>query len=104
MRDVRLNGKNKSIIAITIEKPHLDLVLPPQHGGSQAVHSIDNTHRRTIHNDRRQCHFRVGKRSNMLDVLTGQSRRVRRPQGVDRHCHDSGLILRRLSELVAPFP
>jgi hypothetical protein len=73
MRDVRLNGKNESIFAITIKKPHLDLVLSPQRGSSQAVHSIDNTHRRAVHNDRRQCHFRLGKRSNMLVVLTGQS-------------------------------
>lgn len=92
MLDILLDCENKGISFITVEEPHLDLVLTTQHSSTQSMHSVDNAHGGAVHDNRRKRHFRFGERSDVIGVLSGTSWRIGGLQRADWHLDHRMLI------------
>jgi hypothetical protein len=82
--DVRPHREGERLALAAGEQPDPNRAFTAHLRGGDPVHAVDDPHRGSMYEDRRQWHLDLGQHPDVSRILSVQARRLRRRQGVDR--------------------
>jgi hypothetical protein len=89
MAHVQLDSKQERFVLASLEETNINVRLPSERCCAHPVHSIDDLHRRAMHNNRWERRGCICEYLNVCRVFTREPRREPAAESADGHPSDT---------------